>query len=145
MVGDCPDDSSARTVAAAMVRYRKRGGFPTWTYTHAWRTVRRASWGQADVLASCESVKAVKQAQRRGYATALVVERFSTDKAHDIDGVRVVPCPNQTRGITCDSCRLCADADRLKSAGLTIGFALHGKMAQHHAAKHPGRIALTIA
>lgn len=144
VVGDSPNDESARIVGAAMVRYAKRSSQPAWTYTHAWRVVRRSSWGRANVLASCESATDVRKARRKGYATALVVSHFASDKTHEIEGLRVIPCPNQTRGVTCSDCQLCANPSRLRRHGLTIGFALHGRRAQSVNARGPGRIALTV-
>jgi hypothetical protein len=39
-------------------------------------------------------------------------------------GRRVVVCPAETRGLTCDTCRLCAVADRRG----VVGFRAHGQM-----------------
>lgn len=125
-VGDCRTDTTARIVAGAARRYMDRGGGPVWTYTHAWRTVSRSSWGQVSVFASCETADDVKAAAARGYATSIVVEDFPTDRAYDLDGVQVIPCPAQTRDRACSSCRLCFDDDARARDGKTIGFALHG-------------------
>ena len=46
--------------------------------------------------------------------------------ASRIDGVTVVPCPQQTRAVTCRDCGLCRDDGRLRSAGLVIAFQAHG-------------------
>ena len=46
--------------------------------------------------------------------------------ASRIDGVTVVPCPQQTRAVTCRDCGLCRDDDRLRKAGLVIAFQAHG-------------------
>ncbi len=62
----------------------------------------------------------------RGYAAAVVVANFERDSAYPIDGVTVVPCPEQTRGITCRDCGLCRDDERLRSTGLVIAFEAHG-------------------
>ncbi len=144
VVGDSPDDESARIVGAAMAGYTRRSGQPSWTYTHAWRVVKRSSWGAANVLASCETVEAVKAAHRAGYATALVMSKFASEKTHDVGGIKVIPCPAQTRGTTCDKCRLCWNAPRLRKAKLTIGFAVHGVVAQKVDRDQPGRIALEV-
>jgi hypothetical protein len=42
-------------------------------------------------------------------------------------GRRVVVCPNETHGVTCDKCRLCADPYRTT----IIGFRAHGKFKHH--------------
>jgi hypothetical protein len=83
-VGDCRTDEAARIVAAAAERYMDAGGGPVWSYTHAWRIVDRASWGRVSVLASCESAEQVELARARGYATAIVVDEFQTDRLHDL-------------------------------------------------------------
>ena len=56
VVGDCNSDAQAAMLADAC---RTRLG-PVWTYTHAWRTIARESWGAISVLASCESVDLVR-------------------------------------------------------------------------------------
>jgi len=129
VVGDCRTNAAARTVGAAARRYAKRGGQRVWTYTHAWRRVRRESWGEGvSVLASCETPQQVREAQAAGYATAMVVPTHKQAAAYDHGGVKVVPCPAQTRvGVTCESCRLCWDDGRLRRAGLTIAFAAHSQ------------------
>jgi hypothetical protein len=134
VVGDCPTPAAARIVAAAARRYVRRGARKVWTYTHAWRRVSRANWSGVSVLASCETPGHVKEAHRRGYAAALIVGEHPADgRAYPLagaDGFKVVPCPQQTRaGVTCVSCRLCMDADRLHDRKLVIGFAAHGSAA----------------
>lgn len=132
--GDCPDDACARVLSGAAERYAARGGaleLKVWTYTHAWRTVGRASWGSVSVLASCETAADALAAMARGYAAALVVPAFDGPKTYTLaDGaggeVRVVPCPFQTKGVQCVKCRLCLDADRLLADRLVIGFEAHG-------------------
>jgi hypothetical protein len=56
----------------------------------------------------------------------VVVSAFERETAYPIDGTTVVPCPNQTRGVTCRDCGLCRDDERLRSAGLVIAFQAHG-------------------
>lgn len=132
VVGDARTDSAAREIGAAARRYASRGNAPrrgrkVWGYTHAWRTVARASWGDAvSVLASVETVRDARAAMAKGYAAAVVVTAFERDSAYRIDGVTVVPCPNQTRGVTCRDCGLCRDDERLRSCGLVIAFQAHG-------------------
>lgn len=84
-VGDCKTDEAARIVSAAAERYMERGGGPVWTYTHAWRTVARASWGGVSVLASCETPLDVELARARGYAPSIVVGSFPTTKLYRIE------------------------------------------------------------
>ncbi len=129
-VGDCSTDDCARVVAAAARRYVERGGGPVWTYTHAWRDVERASWGSISVLASCETGQDVRAASARGYATALVVEAFESDRRYPIgpgaSGNDVLPCPSMTRHVACSDCRLCFNDAGLRERGYSIAFELHG-------------------
>jgi hypothetical protein len=141
-VGDCSTDAATALVAAASARYRQRGGGPVWTYTHAWRTVSRASWGEVSVLASCESAAEVKAAKLRGYATAIVVDELAEERRHVLGadagnaaGVDVLPCPQQTRDRTCSDCKLCFDDQGLIERDYSIAFLVHGAPATVRAAK----------
>lgn len=134
-VGDCQNDHAARIVAGAAARYVERGGGPVWTYTHAWRDVARESWGNVSVLASCENEDDVLAAHERGYATALVVERFDRDQLYVFGATSVLPCPSMTRHVPCSDCRLCTDDARLLDRGYSIGFAIHGIPATQRAAR----------
>jgi hypothetical protein len=126
--GDCPTPESARIVAGAARRFTGRGGGTAWTYTHAWRRVARSAWRGVSVLASCESAADVALARRRGYAPAVVVPSFAGDKAwiDPASGTRMIPCPAQTRGTTCEDCRLCWRADHLYRIGAGVAFEAHG-------------------
>lgn len=129
VVGDCTTNQTARVVAGAAGRYRARMGSKVWAYTHAWKDVRRASWGDVSVLASCETASDVKLAMGQGYAAAIVVSHHSGVDGRAVvrDGLRVVPCPQQTgRAKDCMSCGLRLDAGRLHAAGIVIEFATHG-------------------
>lgn len=126
VVGDCRTNNAAKIVSRAAQRFVRKWGKSIWTYTHAWREVKRSSWQGVSVLASCEQLRQIKEARARGYATALVVEEFLSEKTYALGSEKILPCPAQTRGITCVGCRLCFDDQRLSRAGLTVGFELHG-------------------
>lgn len=129
--GDCRTDGAASILSGAATRWRLRRGGSVWTYTHAWRDVLRVSWGpDISVLASVENPADVELARSRGYATAIVVDRFPQEQAYDFKGARVLPCPAETRALTCVECRLCLDRD-LNKLGITIGFSAHGMGAVH--------------
>lgn len=126
-VGDCSTDMAAQMIGHAARRWLERGGGVVWTYTHAWREVARRSWKSISVLASCETPADVKLARLRGYATAIVVERFPTDKRYtDGEKGEIIPCPAQTRDVPCTDCGLCFNADRLLEQKVSIGFQIHG-------------------
>lgn len=118
--GDSRTATAARIVAAASRAYAKRGrGSKVWTYTHAWRTVPRAAWTGVSVLASCDTVEEIAEARARGYAAALVYDQ----PVHELsNATALVPCLHDVRGIPCDRCQLCWNADRLYANRQTILF-----------------------
>lgn len=134
IVGDCRTIKAARIVSAACDRYRARTNAMVWTYSHAWRKVPRAAWGTVSVLASVESIPDARRAMARGYAAAVIVPAFPANgRAFDVDGIKVIPCPNQVqkaagnpRPIQCVDCRLCLDDKALLARKAVIGFEPHG-------------------
>ncbi len=132
VVGDASTTSAAKILSTAVAKW----AYPVWSYTHAWRKVARKAWGTVSVLASCETTADVKVAQSKGYATALVVDRFLSPKAYTVDGVKLIPCPAQTHAdITCTSCKLCWNDKRLREIGATVAFEAHGSGAKKARAK----------
>jgi hypothetical protein len=125
--GDARTTRAARSLAAAVVRWQARGGGLAWSYTHAWRNVKRAAWNTVSVLASVESPQLAAAVRRQGYAPALVVDAHKSAKAYVAHGVRWIPCPQQTRGIGCTDCGLCLDADALFARHAGIAFEAHGE------------------
>jgi hypothetical protein len=101
---------------------------PVWTYTHAWREVRRHMWGGVSVLASCETEEQLYTAVISGYAGAVVVSEFPNGKRAwtTTEGIRVIPCPAQTSDRTCAECRLCWDDTALYNRNAAIAFSAHG-------------------
>ena len=131
--GDSRTRRGTRAIAAAVARRRERGGGHAWSYTHAWRTVTRDDWGCVSTLASVESPRDVAKVRARGYAPAIVVDKFPSARAFtvpgDETGTRFVPCPAQTRDVTCDDCRLCLQDQRLFASGRGIAFEAHSQNA----------------
>lgn len=134
VVGDSTTVNGTKKIAAAGERYMARGGRKAFTYTHAWRSVPRSAWGAVSVLASCETEGDVREAHARGYATVLVVGEHVTERRHRREGIDLLPCPQETRGVTCAECRLCMDDARLRDEGCTIAFAVHGSPASRNKA-----------
>lgn len=135
--GDCRTAPAARAVAAAATRWRKRGGGHVWTYTHAWRRVPRGAWAGISVLGSCDRPEQGLAALKRGYAPAVTVAHHTSDRATVLHGVEWIPCPNQTRGVTCTECRLCWSADLRERNGQGIAFAAHGEKGKALAKRLP--------
>jgi len=132
VVGDCSTKTAAAIVSAAADRYEERGAAAgneasVWTYTHAWKKVPRKEWKQVSVLASCENADQVKEATEAGYATAVVVPEFKQNSAYEADGIKLIPCPQQTgKCASCLDCKLCTRDATLRNRGLTIAFIPHG-------------------
>lgn len=125
VVGDCATNEAAAIVSEAALYVLKKGR-KAWTYSHAGADVERRAWGRVSVLASAERPEQVLALQDKGYATAMVIDRFDSDKLFVRDGIKILPCPNQTRGVKCTECRLCLDDNRLHANRITIGFTPHG-------------------
>jgi len=126
-LGDCRTPAAARIVAKAAETYIAKHNQPVFTFTHAWRDVPRSAWGKISIIASCETPMEVVQARARGYATALVVTEHRQTTPYDHNGIKVIPCPQQTgKASHCNKCRLCFKADNLFKAGLSIAFHVHG-------------------
>jgi hypothetical protein len=136
VVGDSPTIAGTKILADSARRYAARGGHKVWTYTHAWVDLPRAAWGPGSVLASCETEAEVLHAAARGYATALVVSEHPTDRLHPSGELQLLPCPEQTRGVSCAKCRLCMDDGRLRERRITIAFAAHGSRPSKAKALH---------
>ncbi len=95
------------------------------SYTHAWRKLKPDFAPGVTFNASTESAAGIEEAAAAGWPTVV------TDPGPDdptsligqtIAGRKVVQCPAQTKGLTCEQCRLCARPNR-KS---TVAFAVHG-------------------
>jgi hypothetical protein len=122
--GDANTVFRARVLAQACESWRGQ----VWSYTHSWRDVPREAWGnKVSILASCERLDDAKAAMAKGYAAALVTGPHPADgRAYERDGVKVIPCPSQTRDVKCTDCRLCFDAPGLLARNAVIAFETHG-------------------
>lgn len=121
--GDARTAKSANLLRDAAKKWNGK----VFTYTHAWRDIARHEWGNISVLASVENLHQAKEAIDAGYAPAVTVAHHPADgKAYYKDGVKVIPCPQQTKEITCDNCRLCMNDSMLYQQGAAIAFAIHG-------------------
>lgn len=127
--GDVTEDSSLRVLAAAVSRWKARGGGSAWTFTHAWERLERERWRPISVLASIERPEQSELAQARSYVPAITVRTFPSTKPFRVAGSRTmwIPCPAETKKRTCVECRLCLDhEDQLYERGHGIAFAVHG-------------------
>lgn len=134
IAGEATTAEHAKLLGGAATRWKQRKGGDVWTFTHGWREIPRSAWGpDVSVIASVENPRDMLLAKKRGYASAIVVEDFPNgDKAFKLPGVgktKVVPCPAETRGVPCISCRLCLVPDQLLKARSAIAFKIHGQHA----------------
>lgn len=126
--GDSRTIKGTRLIDKAIGRWKSRGGSVAYNYTHAWRQVPRLNWKNTSVLASVDSIADVNDARTAGYAPALVVAEHISDKVYTLPGsdTKWIPCPNQTREVTCNTCKLCFNSQRLFDGNYGIAFAVHG-------------------
>lgn len=126
--GDVGSEEGARLLGPAVRRWSARGGGAAWTFTHWWRQISREAWGDISVLASVERPQEIDLALQRGYAAAIVVDAFPSERAFLLPGstARIIPCPAETRGTNCVECRLCLDDRKLVGRNAAIAFKAHG-------------------
>lgn len=126
--GDSRTVKGTRLIDNAVAGWKARGGRDCWTYTHAWKHVHRSEWSNVSTLASVNNISEVTAARRQGYAPAILVPEHPSNKAYKLKGssVKWIPCPNQTRGVSCVDCRLCMRSDYLYSNNVGIAFSAHG-------------------
>lgn len=137
--GDAKTNEAARTLAYMEKVWRQMGGGKVWTYTHAFWDVKRDSWGDISVLASCETPNDVFFARCHGYTPVITVRSHrGAKKAYSLPGIegKIIPCPAETHAnVTCVSCRLCFDDKKLASRKNIIAFEVHGDSATMKKAK----------
>lgn len=129
--GDSRTVKGTRVLSKAVSRWRARGGWRAYSYTHAWKRVPRKEWGEVSVLASVANLREADEAYKLGYAPALVVPEHPGSKSYKLDGSDItwIPCPAQTKvekGIGCSDCGLCMNDKRLHDGKYGITFAAHG-------------------
>jgi hypothetical protein len=108
--------------------HRSRPDVQGWGYTHGWRRLNAASLNLSNLTynASCERPQDVQLALQAGWPAVMVVPS-EHPKRKDYGDFTAVVCPNQTVGITCDRCGLCAKRDRrVGGKPLVVAFRAHG-------------------
>lgn len=132
VAGDLPTLEDGVTVSGSLLgrMMAKGSAVPGFTYTH--HALNHSNkdlfdWanqtGTFTVNVSADSLDAADEAFVLGLPTTVVVPSDWTGLRQTNKGNPVVICPASTHeGVTCESCRLCAKADR-KSI---VGFPAHG-------------------
>jgi hypothetical protein len=126
--GDCKTNVTAGIIAAAAERWLQRGGGSVWSYTHAYKHVKRESWGPVSIFASVDQPEEGLVVIEDGYAPARYVADFpKSGKPWKEMGVTWIPCPAQTKDdIGCADCRICMQANKLRKQNKGVAFEAHG-------------------
>jgi len=99
--GDTSTSAGARLMAEAVAGWYRRGGEIAYTYTHAWRRVKRADFGTLHVLASLNPGDDAREALAQGYGsvTALApVDVWASRMVLLPDGKMVFRTPREPLG-----------------------------------------------
>jgi hypothetical protein len=132
VVGDVVKPKAAAIISEACAEYSAKFEQPTWGYTHN-RKVPRGDWGNVSMLRSCTTVRQAETAMQAGYAAALIVADFKSQKRYYMGrGIHGIPCPVQT-GLakSCVDCRLCMKEDTLKKHKNVVLLKAHGNGRKH--------------
>lgn len=138
--GDTVSRAGLELIAAAVERWRLRGGGSAWSFTHAWRALPREAWGPVSILASVETPDEANHARDLGYTPAITARSFPSRSTFRVTGSSTtwIPCPAETSGRTCVECRLCLDREPwLNETNRGIAFAVHGLGAEAAKARLP--------
>jgi hypothetical protein len=125
--GDTGGVEAAEILAEAARNWIRRGGGTVWTYTHRWREIPVSAFGPIAVWASTETFADAALAKARGYSVSITLpeEAYEGDKRQDMGSLSVIPCPWESRGVSCIRCRLCFKEATLPP-NAAIGFQIHG-------------------
>lgn len=125
--GDSITKTGTKILAKASNKWIGNSDRKVWTYTHAWKKIPRDYWGEVSVLASVESNEQAKEAFQLRYVPAIIVDKFESSKAFKMNGMKFIPCPAQTHdNVSCASCKLCLNSDKLFVLNTGIAFEAHG-------------------
>lgn len=127
--GEFANEAHVEFVDEAVRRYKERAAVigktvRAWTYTHRWREIDSWHFSHISALASVESFADAEQAFSEGYAPALSMTEFQSERLYQPRGAsfKIMPCPAQTKGRKCVDCRMCFDSSALKAKLIAIGF-----------------------
>jgi hypothetical protein len=127
--GDSITKKGTKFLAKASDFWMSKTNGKVWTYTHAWKEIPKSYWGKISVLASVDSVKEANEAYKKNYVPAIIVSKFESKKSFKLKNsdIKFIPCPAQTHeNISCASCKLCFDSNKLYNLKTGIAFEAHG-------------------
>lgn len=129
VAGDLPGDGESIDAVALRELTRANKGKRGFTYSHkkspsAIRAIRAANRAGFTVnLSADDAGEADQLAALRAGPVVSIVPIDTPEKTYTPGGRKIIVCPAQSReGVTCQSCGLCARADR----DAIIGFRAHG-------------------
>lgn len=118
---------------AVLAAHAERPDVQGWAYTHDWAALEAAGYtaerlraGGLVVNASCDTPEQAREAASRGWLTVTTAPSGDTRRRWRDGTLDVVTCPADTVGVACNSCLLCARADRT----VTVAFRHHGSRAR---------------
>lgn len=123
---DMPDTAY---IGGMMAGHAARPDLRGWTYTHGWRRLLPMAVNGPGICtnASCETDADASTAIAAGWPAVCVVASDAPALTEHADHVTRV-CPQQTHGVTCAECMLCAKpARRMRGKPLVIAFRAHGQ------------------
>ena len=124
--GDTGSEEAAKILAEAAEDWKRRGGGAVWTYMHRWREIPSDVWGPISVWASVETFADAAAAKARGYKVSITLpdNAYEGSNRQRLGSFDVIPCPWESRGVSCVRCRLCFGEAKL-SKDAAIGFTIH--------------------
>lgn len=133
VAGDLPgtgEDIDAAALGQIVAANAGRRGF---TYTHKknpdglhW-AAHATAWGFTVNLSADDAGDADALAEADAGPVCCIVPSDTPEKSYTPAGRTIIVCPAQSRdGVTCETCGLCARADR----GVIVGFRAHGSRAR---------------
>lgn len=117
VVGDCMTVAAAELAAAAAERYQARGGQPVWTYRRHGQRARLLRDGGRGAAGAGPRLRCRADASH---------EAHPSEQTYALEELEIIPCPFETRGISCADCLLCARDEHLLASGKVIGLTAHG-------------------
>lgn len=128
VAGDLPGDGEkidSKALAALVLANKGKRGF---TYSHkkspqAIKAIKAANLAGFTVnLSADDAGEADQLAELQAGPVVAIVPSNTPEKSFTPGGRPIVICPAQTRGLTCESCKLCSISDRR----VIVGFRAHG-------------------
>lgn len=123
------DEPDADYIQGMVSGHAARPDLRGWTYTHGWRRLLPMAVNRPGICvnASCETDDDVAQALAAGWPVVRVVESDAPQLVDNGTHMTRV-CPQQTHGVQCSVCMLCAKPERtMRGKPLVIAFRAHGQ------------------